>query len=108
MLVVTSTAFLKMRTLWDAAFFGRGRDFQQVGPKQFFLLRFRGSAHFLARKDIRDKNRVTVGVREAVAAVNQLLNGQSQVIGHGIHSTTFEFGRMDRGWGGPRDFFVRM
>ena len=76
MLIVASAALLKVHASWLAAFFRWGGDFQQFCPQQLLLPLLGDRAHFFPRQDVGHKNRVSVGVGQALAAVDELLDRQ--------------------------------
>ena len=74
MLIVAPAALLEMRTAWLAAFCRRKNDLEQVRPEEFLLPLLDSRAHFFSGQDVGHKNRVSVGVRQAIASVHELLN----------------------------------
>src|SRR2546430_16363181 len=73
-LIVPPAALLEMRTAWLAAFCRRKNDLEQVRPEEFLLPLLDSRAHFFSGQDVGHKNRVSVGVRQAIASVHELLN----------------------------------
>src|SRR6266550_3313729 len=68
MLIVAPAALLEMRTAWLAAFCRRKNDLEQVRPEEFLLPLLDSRAHFFSGQDVGHKNRVSVGVRQAIAS----------------------------------------